>query len=112
MASCRALKRSSSTILASPKKGSHSLGVQRQYSGTLGRVDNCQVAVSLHLAGEAGSACIAMALFLPEPWANDRKRREKAGVPADVEFKTKLQIALRQLEAAIDLGIRRHISLG
>jgi SRSO17 transposase len=95
-----------------PKKGSHSVGVQRQYSGTLGRVDNCQVAVSLHLAGEAGSACIAMDLFLPEPWANDRKRREKAGVPADVEFRTKLQIALRQLDAAIHLGIRRHVVLG
>ena len=95
-----------------PKKGSHSVGVQRQYSGTLGRVDNCQVAVSLHLAGEAGSACIAMDLFLPEPWANDRKRREKVGVPDDVEFKTKLEIALRQLDAAIHLGIRRRIVLG
>ncbi|HXH98511.1 MAG TPA: IS701 family transposase [Gaiellaceae bacterium] len=95
-----------------PKKGSHSVGVQRQYSGTLGRVDNCQVAVSLHLAGEAGSACIAMDLFLPEPWANDRRRREKAGVPDDIEFKTKLEIALRQLDAAIHLGIRRHVVLG
>ena len=94
-----------------PKKGSHSVGVQRQYSGTLGRVDNCQVAVSLHLAGEAGSACIAMNLFLPEPWANDRKRRAKAGVPDEIEFKTKLQISLRQLDTALDLGVRRHVVL-
>ena len=94
-----------------PKKGPHSVGVQRQYSGTLGRVDNCQVAVSLHLAGEAGSACIAMDLFLPEPWANDQKRRAKAGVPEDVEFKTKLEIALHELDVALELGVRRHTVL-
>jgi SRSO17 transposase len=94
-----------------PKKGSHSVGVQRQYSGTLGRIDNCQVAVSLHLAGELGSACIAMDLFLPEVWARDRKRREKAGVPDDVEVRTKLEIALHQLDAALELGVRHHVVL-
>jgi SRSO17 transposase len=94
-----------------PKKGPHSVGVQRQYSGTLGRVDNCQVAVSLHLAGEAGSACIAMDLFLPEPWATDRKRRDKAGVPEEIEFRTKHQIALGQLDAAMAGDVRRHTVL-
>jgi SRSO17 transposase len=94
-----------------PKKGKHSVGVQRQYSGTLGRIDNCQVAVSLHLASEVGSTCVAMDLFLPEPWANDRKRRDKAGVPHDIKFSTKHQIALRQLDAALDLGVRRHVVL-
>ena len=69
-----------------PKKGTHSVGVARQYSGTLGRIDNCQVAVSLHLAGEAGSGCIAMRLFLPEAWAGDAACREKAGVPASIAF--------------------------
>lgn len=52
-----------------PKKGKHSVGVQRQYSGTLGRIDNCQVAVSTHLAGQRGSACIGMNLYLPDSWA-------------------------------------------
>src|SRR5215813_12359303 len=94
-----------------PKKGAHSVGVQRQYSGTLGRIDNCQVAVSLHLAGEAGSACIAMDLFLPEVWAADRSRRRKAGVPDEIEFKTKLQIALRQLDHARAIGVRPHVVL-
>lgn len=94
-----------------PKKGSHSVGVQRQYSGTLGRVDNCQVAVSLHLAGEPGSTCVAMDLYLPEQWASDRKRRDKAGVPDDVECRTKLQISLDQLDSALKRGVRRHIVL-
>lgn len=94
-----------------PKKGSHSVGVQRQYSGTLGRIDNCQVAVSLHVAGEPGSACIAMRLFLPELWANDLKRRRKAGVPDGVECDTKLQIALGQIDAALASGVRRHVVL-
>ena len=95
-----------------PKKGPHSVGVQRQYSGTLGRVDNCQVAVSLHLAGEPGSACIALRLFLPEQWANDQDRRSKVGVPEEVAFATKLQIALDQLDHAIASGVRRHVVLG
>src|SRR6266852_9303190 len=54
-----------------PKKGKHSVGVARQYSGTLGRIDNCQVAVSLHLAGESVSGCIEYDLYLPEEWATD-----------------------------------------
>ena len=58
-----------------PKKGTHSVGVARQYSGTLGRTDNCQVATSLHLAGERGSGCIGMRLYLPEAWTQDRARR-------------------------------------
>lgn len=93
------------------KKGSHSVGVQRQYSGTLGRVDNCQVAVSLHLAGEQGSGMIGFDLFLPESWAGDRARRRRAGVADDVEFATKGAIALRQLDAALAAGVRRHVVL-
>lgn len=94
-----------------PKKGKHSVGVQRQYSGTLGRVDNCQVAVSLHLASEKGSGCIAMRLFLPEVWASDPARREKVGVPDDVVFEKKWEIALEQISAALAWGVRRHIAL-
>ena len=68
------------------KKGDHSVGVARQYSGTLGRTDNCQVATSLHLAGEAGSVCIGMRLYLPESWTADRERCQRAGVPDDIAY--------------------------
>jgi SRSO17 transposase len=95
-----------------PKKGQLSVGVARQYSGTLGRTDNCQVAVSLHLAGAKGSGCIAMRLYLGEQeWAADMARRAAAGVPEAVQFRTKWEIALEQLDAALGAGVRRHIML-
>ncbi len=94
-----------------PKKGIHSVGVQRQYSGTLGRIDNCQVAVSLHLAGEAGSGCIGMRLFLPEAWASDPLRRAKVGVPDEISFEHKWQIALAQIDDALGWGVRTHVVL-
>lgn len=94
-----------------PKKGSHSVGVARQYSGTLARVDNCQVAVSVHLAGENGSACVGMQLYLPESWASDSARRSKAGVPPSVEFKTKTKMALDLLDLIEQYGVRNHVVL-
>jgi SRSO17 transposase len=94
-----------------PKKGEYSVGVTRQYSGTLGRIDNCQVATSLHLAGEAGSGCIAMQLFLPESWTDDRKRRAAGGVPEAITFRKKWEIALDQIAAALRWGVRRHVVL-
>jgi SRSO17 transposase len=94
-----------------PKKGEHSVGVARQYSGTLGRVDNCQIAVSLHLAGESVSGCIAYDLYLPEEWANNDPRREKAGVPSEIVFRPKWQIALGQIDRALQDGVRKHITL-
>jgi len=66
-----------------PKKGYKSVGVQRQYSGTMGRIDNCQVATSLHLASEQGGVCIGMRLYMPAEWIADDKRRRSCGVPAD-----------------------------
>jgi SRSO17 transposase len=94
-----------------PKKGAHSVGVARQYSGTLGRVDNCQVATSLHLAGESGSACIGLRLYVPDSWALDPVRRKKAGIPSEVQFSEKWKIALSQLDAALSAGVRRHVVL-
>lgn len=94
-----------------PKKGEHSVGVTRQYSGTLGRIDNCQVATSLHLAGERGSACIGLRLYLPEEWANDRRRCRKASVPAETCFQMKWEIALDLVDNALDAGVRSHIVL-
>lgn len=90
-----------------PKKGDKSVGVQRQYSGTLGRVDNCQVAVSLHLAGAHGSGCIGMRLFLPEQWAQDKNRRAKAGVPEHIAFQKKWEISLAQIDEALEWGVSR-----
>lgn len=94
-----------------PKKGEHSVGVARQYSGTLGRTDNCQVATSLHLASEQGSACIALTLYLPETWASDRKRRRQAGVPTGIKFRKKWEIALDQVDAARRWGVSDYVLL-
>ena len=88
-----------------PKKGTHSVGVARQYCGQLGKQDNCQVAVSLSLASERGSVPIDWRLYLPEKWAKDRRRRKKAGVPGELKFCTKPKIALEQLRAAQAAGV-------
>ena len=95
-----------------PKKGKHSVGVARQYSGTLGRVDNCQVATSLHLASEFGSGCIGMRLYLPESWTSDPARCRKAGVPDDAEFAPKWKNALSLIDEALAAGVRKHVVLG
>src|ERR1700742_1055510 len=79
-----------------PKKGTHSVGVARQYCGQLGKQDNCQVAVSLSVATHQGSLPIAYRLYLPKEWADDAARRKIAGVPDDVRFQTKPEIALQQ----------------
>jgi SRSO17 transposase len=88
-----------------PKRGEYSVGVQRQYSGTLGRIDNCQVATSLHVASDDASGCVGMRLYLPEEWANDLPRRREVGVPDDVEFKKKWQIGIDLLDEALDWGL-------
>jgi SRSO17 transposase len=94
-----------------PKKGTHSVGVARQYCGQLGKQDNCQVAVSLSLASEQGSVPIDWRLYLPQPWAKDRRRRGKAGVPTGVKFLTKPEIALEQIRAGKAAGIPLGIVL-
>ena len=90
-----------------PKKGKHSVGVARQYCGQLGKQDNCQVAVSLSVANDAASLPIAFRLYLPEDWASDKARRRRAGVPEDVRFRTKPEIALEQIDAALSAGVAR-----
>jgi SRSO17 transposase len=81
-----------------PKKGTHSVGVARQYCGNLGKQDNCQVAVSISLVNEAVSIPAAYRLYLPEVWARDRARRKEVGVPSEIRFRTKGQIALEQID--------------
>ena len=90
-----------------PKKGRHSVGVARQYCGQLGKQDNCQVAVSLSIANHHASLPVAYRLYLPQEWARDRKRRAKAGVPKEIAFQTKLQIAVEQVRFACEAGIPR-----
>jgi SRSO17 transposase len=94
-----------------PKKGKHSAGVARQYCGQLGKQDNCQVAVSLSVANDHASLPIAYRLYLPREWADDPARRAQAGVPDDVVFQTKPQIALAQLRAALATGIKAEVAL-
>ena len=88
-----------------PKKGKLSVGVARQYCGQLGKRDNCQVAVTLSVAHEAASLPIAYRLYLPEAWAADPARRATAGVPEEVEFRTKPSIALDQIGQALADGV-------
>ena len=94
-----------------PKKGRHSVGVGRQYCGQVGKPDNCQVAVSLSIANRHASLPVAYRLYLPKDWAEDGGRRRKAGVPEDIGFKTKPQIALDQLRFACAAGIARGVVL-
>ena len=90
-----------------PKHGRHSVGVARQYCGQLGKQDNCQVAVSLSIANHHASLPVAYRMYLPKDWAADDERRRKAGVPDDVVFKTKPQIALDQIRWACAAGLPR-----
>jgi SRSO17 transposase len=89
------------------KYGKHSVGVARQYCGQLGKTDNCQVAVSLSLATEEGSLPLAYRLYLPTEWTDDDPRRQRAGVPPEIGFQTKGEIAWTQIEAALAAGIPR-----
>jgi SRSO17 transposase len=75
------------------KDGKHSPGVKRQYSGTLGKIGNCQVTVSVHAVGERGSVPLGWSLYLPEEWCDDRERRRKAKIPDEVCFQTKPELA-------------------
>ena len=88
-----------------PKKGSHSVGVARQYCGALGKQDNCQATVSVSLANEVLSVPAAYRLYLSEAWAKDKKRRARAGVPPKVDFQTKWQIAAEQLRQLVADGV-------
>ncbi len=87
------------------KQGVHSVGVQRQYTGSAGKITNCQVAVTLAVATDHDTVPIDVALYLPEPWAKDLDRREAARVPAEVTFQTKGQLARAMLRKAHAAGV-------
>ena len=94
-----------------PKQGRHSVGVQHQYCGQLGKQANCQVAVTLSIANHHASLPIAYRLYLPRAWTDDPLRREKAHVPRAIRFKTKPQIALEQIRAALLEGVAPGVVL-
>lgn len=87
------------------KKGTKSVGVKRQYSGTAGRIENCQIGVFLCYASAYGAAFIDRALYLPKEWARDLGRREEAGVPATISFATKPERASDMGVRALDAGV-------
>jgi len=94
------------------KDGAHSPGVKRQYSGTLGKIGNCQVTVSVHAVGQRGSQPLGWALYLPEEWCADRPRRRKAKIPDELVFQTKPQLASALCEQAAGWEIARAPVLG
>jgi len=94
------------------KDGAHSPGVKRQYSGTLGKIGNCQVTVSVHAVGGRGSQPLGWALYLPEDWCEDLSRRRKAKIPDELVFQTKPQLASALCEQAAGWEIARAPVLG
>src|SRR3954462_6379583 len=87
------------------KKGTHSAGVARQYSGTTGQVDNCQIGVFLTYASSKGHALIDRALYLPEAWCADAARREEVAIPDETVFATKPALATQMIDRALDAGV-------
>src|SRR5580692_227154 len=94
-----------------PKQGRHSVGVAHQYCGQLGKQANCQVAVSLSIANHDASLPVAYQLYLPKEWSADAARRKQAGVPPEIRFRTKPEIALEQLRWACDADLPRGVVL-
>jgi SRSO17 transposase len=95
-----------------PKDGKRSPGVKRQYSGTLGKIGSCQIAVSLHAVSAKGTVPLGFRLYLPEDWCEDPERRKRAKIPADVEFQTKPALGAELVARAAGWKIRRAPVLG
>jgi SRSO17 transposase len=93
------------------KQGTHSVGVQRQYTGSAGKITNCQVGVSLSVASGTEHLPIDFELYLPKEWANDPQRRAEAKVPPTVGFQTKLDLALGMVERAARAGLPGNVLL-
>lgn len=94
------------------KQGHHSVGVQRQYTGSAGKITNCQIGVSLGLATQSQQLAVDFELYLPKSWTDNRKRRKEAKIPDDIVFRTKPELALVMLRRAVADGLPRGIVLG
>src|ERR1700684_2254864 len=95
-----------------PKDGKDSPGVKRQYSGTLGKIGNCQIGVSVHAVGKTGTVPLGWALYLPGEWCEEPERRRKAKIPDEVQFKTKVELGAELVERACGWGVPRAPVLG
>ena len=95
-----------------PKDGKCSPGVKRQYSGTLGKIGNCQIGVSVHAVGKEGTVPLGWALYLPEEWCEDPERRRHAKIPAEVEFQRKSELGVALIERAAEWKIAKAPVLG
>ncbi len=95
-----------------PKDGKQSPGVKRQYSGTLGKIGNCQIGVSVHAVGAKGTVPLGWALYLPKDWCEDPERRRRAKIPVEVEFQTKPELGVELIERAADWKIGAAPVLG
>ncbi len=95
-----------------PKDGKRSPGVKRQYSGTLGKIGNCQIGVSVHAVGSTGTVALGWALYLPKDWCEDPERRRKAKIPDEVVFQTKPELGVELIERAAGWEIARAPVLG
>jgi SRSO17 transposase len=93
------------------KQGIHSVGVQRQYTGTAGKITNCQISVSLTVTTKNEHLPIDFELYLPKSWTNDAERRAEARIPDDVEFRTKPELAIDLIQRAIGDGVPRGVVL-
>jgi SRSO17 transposase len=85
-----------------PKQGGHSVGVERQYSGTLGKTANCQVAVSLYEVCTDGAAVLSWRMYLPESWAEDPPRRAEAGIPEEVSLSSSSDLVIGKVQASYE----------
>ena len=94
-----------------PKQGKHSVGVARQYCGSLGKTANCQLAVTLDLGTEESSTALNWALYLPKGWVEDPVRRKNAGIPEEITFKTKIVLALDLIDEAKEWGLQGRLVL-
>jgi SRSO17 transposase len=94
------------------KQGTHSVGVQRQYTGAAGKIANCQIGVSLAIATPTEHAPIDFELYLPQAWIDDPERRKEARIPPSAEFETKVALALKMITRAVDAGLPGKIVLG
>jgi SRSO17 transposase len=92
------------------KQGKQSCGVKRQYSGTAGRIENCQIGVFLTYAGTRGHSPIDRRLYMPEEWMKDDERRQKAGVPETAVFQTKPEMALAMIQEATTITLLKHLN--
>src|SRR4051794_10305681 len=95
-----------------PKDGKDSPGVKRQYSGTLGKIGNCQLGVSVHAVGRTGTVPLGWALYLPGEWCEDPERRRKAKIPDEVQFKTKVELGAELVQRACGWAVPRAPVLG